>query len=129
MSPHWIHLGLGVALAALVYSRVIAPDMLFPWFAALLVLAILSTNSFFLDMAGAILGISEGTTVVIFLTIFLLTGIAVTLAYSVTRMRIRQAAIIRSIANKELDEQEAIAAVARSGNESHQQNISAHGGS
>ena len=106
MNPLWIVVGLAAGLAALVHRRVIHADLLLPWFLAMIVLGLASTNPEFVDRVAALLGIEQGAIAIVFLTIFLLTGVAVTLAYSVSLLRRRQASVIRAFVARDLDLQE-----------------------
>ena len=101
-----IILALAIVLVQLVRVRLIQVDLFFPWFIALVLLGIASTQLTFVNWLGAQLGILYPPIAVLFLVIFLLVGVIVTLTISVTRLRERQAAIIRKIAEAELDKQE-----------------------
>lgn len=98
--------GLAVALFAMVRARLIQVDLFFPWFAALVALGFAATQPAFVNWLGSKLGILYAPIAVVFLVIFLLTGILVALTVSVTRLRRRQIAIVNELARLRLDEQE-----------------------
>ena len=106
MTHFLIVLALAVLLVALVRLRLIQVDLFFPWFFAVIVLGLASTQPAFVNWLGAKLGILYPPIAVIFLVIFLLVGVIVTLTISVTRLRARQAALARQVAALELDKQE-----------------------
>lgn len=99
---------LAVGLLALVRARIIQIDLLFPWFVGIVVLGLASTQPGFVDWAGAQLGILYPPIAVVFLVIFLLVGVMVMMAVSLTRLRARQSAIVRRMAAQDLDAQEDI---------------------
>ena len=101
-----IVVALAVALLALVRARLIQVDLFFPWFVGVVMLGFAATQPAFVDWLGARLGILYPPIAVLFLAVFLLVGILVTLTVFVTRLRSRQAALIRQIAAMELDAQE-----------------------
>ena len=98
---------LALGLALLVRARLIQVDLLFPWFFGVVVLGFASTSSAFVEWLAALLGILYPPIAIVFLTIFLLVGVLVTLTVAATRLRARQAAIVRDIAGWRLDMQEA----------------------
>lgn len=97
---------LAVALVALLRGRWIQVDLFLLWFVALLVLGFAATQPVFVNWLGSKLGILYAPIAVIFLVMFLLVGILVTLTVFVTRLRSRQAAIVLYLAARELDSQE-----------------------
>ena len=97
---------LALGLMFLVRVKLIQVDLFFPWFAGLIVLGVASTIPDFVNWLGPRLGILYPPIAVVFLVIFLLVGVLVTLTISVTRLRARQAAIIRRLAKLELGRQE-----------------------
>ena len=106
MTHFLIVLALAVLLVTLVRLRLIQVDLFFPWFVAVVVLGLASSQPAFVNWLGAKLGILYPPIAVVFLVIFLLVGVIVTLTISVTRLRGRQAAMARRIAALELDWQE-----------------------
>lgn len=105
-----IHLGvigcLALALAFLVRARLVQVDLSFPWFLAIVVLGLASTQPVFVDWLGIALNIQYAPIAVVFLVIFLMVGVIVSLTISVTRLRARQVAIVRQMALRDLDAQE-----------------------
>lgn len=105
-----IHLLIVLSLAALLIvllrARLVQVDLFFPWFVSVVVLGLASTQPAFVNWLGAQLGILYPPIAVVFLVIFLLIGVVVTLTVSVTRLRMRQAAMARHIAAIELSAQE-----------------------
>lgn len=97
---------LAVALFALVLLRLIRVDLFLPWFVAVVVLGFAATNPSFVNWLGARIGILYAPLAVVFLAMFLLVGVLVTLTVFVTRLRARQVAIMQHIAQLELDRQE-----------------------
>lgn len=106
----WVHviviLALASGLLALVRARLIQVDLFFPWFVAVVVLGFAATQPGFVNWLGAQLGILYPPIAVVFLSIFLLVGVVVTLTIFVTRLRERQVAIIQHLALSELGIQE-----------------------
>lgn len=105
-----IHLFIVIALSTfliiLVRARLVQIDLFFPWFVSLVILGLLSTQPMFVNWIGEKLGILYPPIAVLFLVIFLLIGIVVTLTISVTRLRERQASLARHLAEIELSQQE-----------------------
>ena len=97
---------LALGLMFLVRVKLIQVDLFFPWFVGLIVLGVASTIPDFVNWLGPRLGILYPPIAVVFLVIFLLVGVLVTLTISVTRLRARQAAIVRRLAELELGRQE-----------------------
>ena len=97
---------LALGLMALVRAKLIQVDLFFPWFVAVLVLGVASTSPDFVNWLGLRLGILYPPTAVVFLVIFLLVGILVTLTISVTKLRERQAALVQHLAALTLEMQE-----------------------
>lgn len=103
MTHIFIILMLLIFLIFLVKLRLVQVDLFFPWFISLIVLGLVSTKPEFVNWLGSKLGILYAPIAVLFLVIFLLIGIIVTLTISVTRLRSRQVSIIRKIAALELE--------------------------
>lgn len=101
-----IVVALALALLALVRLRLIQVDLFLPWFVAVVILGFVATRPALVDGLGAMLGILYPPIAVIFLAMFLLVGIVVTLTVFVTRLRSRLAALIEHVALAELDKQE-----------------------
>ena len=101
-----IIVAMAVALFAMVRARLIQVDLFFPWFVALLVLGFASTQPAFVNWAGSKLGILYAPIAVVFLVIFLVTGVVIALTVSVTRLRSRQIAIVNELARLRLDGEE-----------------------
>jgi len=101
-----IGLALAFLLAVLVRRRLLQIDLSFPWFLAIALLALVSTVPDFVDFAGRLLGILYPPIAVVFLVIFLVLGIAVTLSVAMTRLRERQLLLVRHLAARELAQQE-----------------------
>jgi hypothetical protein len=116
---HFLIVGaLALALAMLVRAKLIQVDLFFPWFAAVLILGFASTRPGFVDWLALRLGILYPPIAVVFLVIFLLVGVVITLTISVTRLRARQAAMAQHMAALELDLQERIRGSAETGQSS-----------
>lgn len=98
---------LAIALFWLVRGGFIQVDLFFPWFMAIVVLGFASTQPTFVNWVGARLGIQYAPVAVIFLVLFMLTGVIISLTVSVTRLRTRVAALARALAERDLDRQEA----------------------
>jgi hypothetical protein len=98
---------LALALMLMVRAKLIQVDLFFPWFVGVVILGIASTNPGFVNWLGPRLEILYPPIAVVFLVIFLLVGILVTLTISVTRLRARQVAMVKQLAEMELDRQEA----------------------
>ncbi len=105
---------LAVALAVLVRAKLIQVDLFFPWFTGVLILGFASTNPGFVNWLGPQLGILYPPIAVVFLVIFLLIGILMTVTISLTRLRARQAEMAQHLARLELDLQEHYGAGAES---------------
>ena len=97
---------LTLGLMGLVRAKLIQVDLFFPWFAGVVVLGFASTSPDFVNWLGPRLGILYPPIAVVFLVIFLLVGVLVTLTISVTKLRARQVAIVRRLAELELERQE-----------------------
>ena len=97
---------LALGLMALVRAKLIQVDLFLPWFAAVVVLGIASTSPGFVNWLGLRLGILYPPIAVVFLVIFLLVGVLVTLTISVTKLRARQAGMVQSLAALTLELQE-----------------------
>lgn len=107
-----IHLAIVAALAVglvfLVRARLMQVDLFLPWFVALVVLGLASTQPAFVNWLGAQLGILYPPIAVVFLVVFLLIGIIVSLTISLSRLRARQSALVRHVAALELAAQESL---------------------
>jgi len=107
MIPHMLILVfLATTLLLLVRKQLIQVELVVPALLAVLVLGILSMSSSFVDTIGIILKIDYAPIGVLFIVIFLIFWTIVVLAMAMTRLRIRQIALIRHIALKEIGEQE-----------------------
>lgn len=101
-----IVLGLALTLATLVRARLIQVDLFLPWFIALAVLGLAATRPVFVNWLGLQLGILYPPIAVVFLVLFLVVGMLVTLTVYVSRLRARTAYIIQHLAAADLDAQE-----------------------
>jgi len=101
-----IILFLALALVMLVRRGLIQVDMSFPWFVAIVVLGLLSTQQAFVGWVGARLGILYPPIAIVFITIFILLGLVTALLVALTRLRRRQIQIVRYLAALELDRQD-----------------------
>ncbi len=101
-----IILFLVVALVMLVRRGLIHVDLSFPWFLAIVVLGLLSTQATFVGWVAARLGILYAPIAIVFITIFMLLGLVTALLVGLTRLRRRQIQIVRYLAALELERQE-----------------------
>lgn len=102
-----IILFLALALVMLVRRGLIQVDLSFPWFLAIVVLGLLSTQEAFVGWLAARLGILYAPIAIVFVTIFMLLGLVTALLVGLTRLRRRQIQIVRYLAALELAGQEA----------------------
>lgn len=102
-----IILFLVLALVMLVRRGLIQVDLSFPWFLAIVVLGLLSTQETFVGWLAARLGILYAPIAIVFVTIFMLLGLVTALLVGLTRLRRRQIQIVRYLAATELAGQEA----------------------
>lgn len=101
-----IILFLALALVMLVRRGLIQVDLSFPWFLAIVVLGLLSTQETFVGWMAARLGILYAPIAIVFVTIFMLLGLVTALLVGLTRLRRRQIQIVRYLAAMELERQE-----------------------
>ncbi len=101
-----IVLVLGLLFYLLVRFRVMQVDLSLPWFLAVFLLGLASTNVDFVESLGRLFGILYAPIAVIFLVIFLLFGIIVTLSVMLSRVRQRQIALTQRLAEIDLKSEE-----------------------
>lgn len=101
---------LALLLLHLVRKGLIQVELSMPWFLALIILGLLSTNADFVNWAGKSLGILYTPLAVVFVTIFILLGLITMLLIAVTGLRSRQTLFVRRLARLELQPQESLAA-------------------
>ena len=101
-----IIVSLAVGLFLLVRRRLIHVDLAFPWFLAIIILGLASTQESFVNWVGAQLGILYAPIAIIFIVIFIILGLITVLLMSLTRLRHRQIQIVRHLAAVELAQQE-----------------------
>jgi hypothetical protein len=105
-----IIIGLALLLLHLVRKGLIQVELSMPWFLALFILGLLSTNAGFVNWIGDSLGILYRPLAVVFVTIFIVLGLITMLLIVVTRLRARQTLLVRRLARLELEPQEQIIA-------------------
>jgi len=109
MIPHMLILVfLATTLLVLVRKQLIQVELVVPALLAVLALGILSLSPIFVDTLGEILSIGYAPIAVLFVVIFLIFWTIVVLAIAVTRLRVRQIAIIKHVALKEIAGQESL---------------------
>ena len=86
----------------LVRRGLIQADLSMPWFLALVIFGLLSTNDEFVNFLGAALGILYPPLAVVFIAFAILLGMITVLLISFTRLRQRQMSIVRQLAEMEL---------------------------
>jgi hypothetical protein len=101
-----IVIGLTLVFLALVRRNLLQIDLSFPWFVALVVLGFASLNDTFVDWVASRLGIVYQPIAIVFLTIFIVIGLSTFLAVAISRVQARQTAIVRHMAQLELQLQE-----------------------
>lgn len=101
-----IILVLAVCLFILVRRGLIQTDLSMPWFLALIVFGLLSTNPSFVNWVGARLGILYPPIAIVFITIMILLGLITVLLIAYSQIRYRQLQIVRRMAELELAFQE-----------------------
>jgi hypothetical protein len=101
-----IILFLVLALVMLVRRGLIHVDLSFPWFLAIVILALLTTQDAFVGWVAARLGIVYAPIAIVFITIFILLGLVTALLAGLTRLRRRQIQIVRYLAALELERQD-----------------------
>jgi hypothetical protein len=95
-----------VVLIILVRRNLLRIDHFFPLFAAIVMLGFAANSDFFIDSLAGGLGIKYAPLAIILLGLFILLALVTILAIVVTQLRQNQIALIRRLAQLELDSQE-----------------------
>jgi hypothetical protein len=95
-------------LIFLIRRNLLRVDMSFPLFAAIIVLGFASNNDDFVDTLAVSLGIIYAPLAIILLAIFIILALVTTLMIVVSQIRHNQIALVRRIAEIDLDQQEII---------------------
>ncbi len=93
---------LAALLLLLIRRGLLEVDISLPWFLALLILGIASLNTQFVEGVGTFFGIVYAPIAIILIVVFILLGLIATLAMAVSRLRQRQIAITRHLAQNDL---------------------------
>ncbi len=102
MIPLLIILLLAALLLLLIRCGLLEVDLSLPWFLALLILAAASLNRQFVEGIAAFFGILYAPIAIILIVVFILLGLIATLALAVSRLRQRQVALTRHLAQHDL---------------------------
>ncbi len=102
MIPLLIILLLAALLLLLIRRGLLEVDLSLPWFLALLILAAASLNRQFVEGIAAFFGILYAPIAIILIVVFILLGLIATLALAVSRLRQRQVALTRHLAQHDL---------------------------
>jgi hypothetical protein len=94
---------LALALILLVRRGLVHVDMSLPWMVGLVVLGFFSTSKSFVGWIAAALGILYPPIAILFITIFVLLGLIMSLLVGYSRLRERQIKIVRRLAKLELE--------------------------
>ena len=87
----------------LLSSDLIQVDLSLPWLLALIILGFLSIQNDYIFMLANLLKIKSPPIAIIFLTIFLIAGLTVTLLICYTKLRNRHLKLIRKVCQIDLD--------------------------
>jgi hypothetical protein len=97
-----------LTLFFLVRRNLLRVDLSFPLFVAIVVLGFAAVNDSFIDAIAVSLGIIYAPLAIILLAIFIILALVTILAIVVSHMRQNQTALVRRIAEIDLEQQEAI---------------------
>jgi hypothetical protein len=103
-----IALMLLLTLFLLVRRNLLRVDLSFPLFGAIVVLGFAAINDNFIDAIAVYLGIIYAPLAIILLAIFIILALVTILAIVVSHLRQNQSAMVRRIAEIDLEQQEAM---------------------
>jgi hypothetical protein len=95
------------SLTLLVRRNLLRVDLLFPFFGAIVILGFFAINDNILNSVAAGLGIVYAPLAIILIAIFIVLALVTTLSIIVNHLRSTQIAMIRRLAEIDLDSQEA----------------------
>jgi hypothetical protein len=97
---------LSLTLFLLVRRNLLRVDLSFPLFGAIVVLGFAAINDSFIDTLATSLGIIYAPLAIILLAIFIILALVTILSIVVSHVRLNQSALVRRIAEIELEQQE-----------------------